>query len=553
MIIRAFKNLNSVFDFFEPFYRKNRKYVILSVIFTFFHKLMAALLPILIKLLVDTIEKGTNFKQFVFYSEVNIVGVLVFLLVLFLRYFFESRTEALVSTDIKRNMIEHILGADYLSLHKEETGYFLERQYADLQNIKNLIIHDPALFLINILYVGAIALIMFRLNAILFLALLTVLPIFLVISRILLPRLKALQSKTLTTEEEINSFTEESVAGAYHIKANNVESVFKRKLSELMSKYLGLNLSYATMDILYDLILFTGIMNVSNLIVYILGGYSVFHGTFTIGGLFAFTIYFSNLWEALEFYTQFPKELKIGTLSINRIEDLLSVPQEQDGQIPLLEPIETIELRNVYFSYGDRQLLRDVNMTIHRNEKIGIVGPNGSGKSTLCNLLTRIVTPTKGSILINGRAYTVFTKESLRSRIILIPQEPYIFRGTLEENLNPLGEKIKDSYGGIEVEAVIKDKEKDKTLKNSSGMFSGGEKKLIQLIRGINRNGDVYILDEPLAFVDKDYRELILQLLKTEFSDKTLIIVSHQAPLEKICDQVYTITTEGSVTKSRNT
>lgn len=106
-------------------------------------------------------------------------------------------------------------------------------------------------------------------------------------------------------------------------------------------------------------------------------------------------------------------------------------------------------------------VLNNVNLIIRKREKIGIVGPNGSGKSTFCNLLTRIVTPSSGNIFINGIDYKTFTKESLRNKIILIPQEPYIFRDTLEQNLNPLGGEMKDTYGGIEVGAILKDKEKD--------------------------------------------------------------------------------------------
>jgi len=329
--------------FFKPFYSKHRMYIVLCVLFTAFHKLVAVALPILIKLLVDTIEKGTNFKEFVFYAELNILGLVVFLVVLFLRYYFEKRTETFISADLRQDMLQRILDADYLSVRKEETGYFLERQSADLQNINDLIVHDPVLFFINIFYVGAIAVIMIKLNAVLSAALLVLFPLFLLISRIILPKMKAVKSNVLETEEVINSFTEESVSGAYHIKANNAENIFERRLSNLLSKYLGLNLSYATLDILYDLILFTGIMNVANLIVYILGGYYVFKGTFTVGSLFAFAIYFSNLWEAMEFYTQFPKELKVSMLSVNRIRELLSMPQEQEGKVTLSEPIESIQ------------------------------------------------------------------------------------------------------------------------------------------------------------------------------------------------------------------
>jgi len=371
-----------ILDFFKPYYSKHRMYIVLCVLFTAFHKLVTVALPILIKLLVDTIEKGTNFKEFVFYAELNILGLVVFLVVLFLRYYFKKRTETFISANIRQDMLQRILDSDYLTVRKEETGYFLERQSTDLQNINDLIVHDPVLFFINIFYVGAIAVIMIKLNAVLSAALLVLFPLFLLISRIILPKMKAVKSNVLETEEVINSFTEESVSGAYHIKANNAENIFVRRLSNLLSKYLGLNLSYATLDILYDLILFTGIMNVANLIVYILGGYYVFKSTFTVGSLFAFAIYFSNLWEAMEFYTQFPKELKISMLSVNRIRELLSIPQEQEGKVTLSEPIESIQFEDVSFSYDSRMVLNNVNLIIRRSEKIGIVGPNGSGKST---------------------------------------------------------------------------------------------------------------------------------------------------------------------------
>jgi len=536
-----------IFDFFKPYYSKHRMYIVLCVLFTAFHKLVAVALPILIKLLVDTIEKGTNFKEFVSYAELNILGLVVFLVVLFLRYYFEKRTETFISADLRQDMLQHILDADYLSVTKEETGYFLERQSADLQNINDLIVHDPVLFFIDIFYVGAIAVIMIKLNAVLFVALLALFPLFFFIARIILPKMKAVKSHVLKTEEEINSFTEESVSGAYHIKANNAENIFERRLSNILSKYLGLNLSYATLDILYDLILFTGIMNVANLIVYILGGYYVFKGTFTVGSLFAFAIYFSNLWEAMEFYTQFPKELKVSMLSVNRIRELLSIPQEQEGKVTLSEPIESIQFEDVSFSYDSRMVLNNVNLIIRRREKIGIVGPNGSGKSTFCNLLMRIITPSSGNIFINGIHYKTFTKESLRNKIILVPQEPYIFSGTLEENVTLFGSGAQKRFGTIDVETILKDKHRDIPTKNLGSKLSGGEKKLIQLLRGINRNGDVYILDEPLAFVDKDYADLVLQLIKSEFDDKTLIIISHLTNLRDFCDRTYVITTQGNI------
>jgi len=540
-----------ILDFFKPYYSKHRMYIVLCVLFTAFHKLVAVALPILIKLLVDTIEKGTNFKEFISYAELNILGLVVFLVVLFLRYYFEKRIETFISADLRQDMLQRILDADYLSVRKEETGYFLERQSADLQNINDLIVHDPVLFFINIFYVGAIAVIMIKLNAVLSAALLVLFPLFLLISRIILPKMKAVKSNVLKTEEEINSFTEESVLGAYHIKANNAENIFERRLSNLLSKYLGLNLSYATLDILYDLILFTGIMNVANLIVYILGGYYVFKGTFTVGSLFAFAIYFSNLWEAMEFYTQFPKELKVSMLSVNRIRELLSMPQEQEGKVTLSEPIESIQFKDVSFSYDSRIVLNNVNLIIRRREKIGIVGPNGSGKSTFCNLLTRIITPSSGNIFINGIDYKTFTKESLRNKIILVPQEPYIFRGTLEENVTLFGSGAKKRCGSIDLETILKDKHCDIPTKNLGSKLSGGEKKLIQLLRGINRNGDVYILDEPLAFVDKDYADLVLQLIKSEFDDKTLIIISHLTNLNDFCDRTYVITTEGNIVEAK--
>jgi len=163
----------------------------------------------------------------------------------------------------------------------------------------------------------------------------------------------------------------------------------------------------------------------------------------------------------------------------------------------------------------------------------------------------RIITPSSGNIFINGIDYKTFTKESLRNKIILVPQEPYIFSGTLEENVTLFRSGTKKRFGTIDVETILKDKHRDIPTKNLGSKLSGGEKKLIQLLRGINRNGDVYILDEPLAFVDKDYADLVLQLIKSEFDDKTLIIISHLTNLNDFCDRTYVVTTEGNIVEAK--
>ncbi|GEM_PF-538179 len=527
--------------FFKPYYLRNRADIVPYLIFTVFHKGAAVITPILLKLLMDTVTRHTDFRKFTYYSLLNVAAFALFLLFLTLRYYYKEKVEAKITSQLKADLLAKILGADYREIQSREVGYFIKRISSDADNVSDLIVYDPALFFINLVYVAFVLLIMVKLSFVLFVLLLLLVPPFVYFSNRLVPRIKAVKSDIFGKEEKISSFAEEAVSGNYHIKINNLSHFFVKRYADFIKQYLLAKLKYAKADILYDVFLFTGTMNLSNLIIYIIGGYFVFMKMLTIGSLFAFSLYFSQAWGPLEFYMDFPKKLRVEILSLKRIKEMLDLADQRTGEKKIEGNIKYIEFKNVSYSANGKEILKNVNLKIKKGEKVGIIGANGSGKTTLANLLVRLIEPTEGNILINGTDYRETDINSLLEKIILIPEEPYIFGISVKENIEPEKADIKNR-GLLYKTGILEIMEKSGALQgDGKNNLSGGEKKIIQFMRGIERNGEVYVLDEPLAFVDKTFRAAVKEFIRSEFSDKTLVVITHTNEFDTIFDRVYRI------------
>jgi len=305
----------------------------------------------------------------------------------------------------------------------------------------------------------------------------------------------------------------ESINSNYFIRVSNYSGVFRKnaklKLKDIYKKVLE-KIKY---EIAYDFFLVTGIMNISSVLIYWLGSYLVFENAITFGSLTAISLYFSRLWSPVEFFMDFPKKIKEEEISLNRIEELLGEKEELAGEnfVRIPEKFEKVEIKNLSFNYGEKSIFHDMSLRINPGDRIGIIGENGTGKTTLANILIKIFTDYDGTINYNGTDYKNINPAKLRDKIILIPQELYVFE----------------------------DFEKDEKIKNKSK--SGGEKKAIQIKEGLKRRGEVYIFDEPLAYVDEQKKREFISFIEKEFENKTFIMISHDVDIFNCCNKMYRI------------
>jgi ABC-type transport system involved in Fe-S cluster assembly fused permease/ATPase subunit len=194
-----------------------------------------------------------------------------------------------------------------------------------------------------------------------------------------------------------------------------------------------------------------------------------------------------------------------------------------------------IEFKNVYFSFGNRRILKGVNFIVEPGQKVAIVGPTGAGKSTISKLLFRFYDPSSGDIMIDNQSLKVVTQSSLRSNIGVVPQDTVMFNDTIEYNI-AYG---KPGSSRDEINKVVKLSSIDKfieqleigysTIVGERGLkLSGGEKQRIAIARALLKNPKIFIFDEATSALDTKTEKSIERSLKKLSNNSTTLVIAHR-------------------------
>lgn len=193
-----------------------------------------------------------------------------------------------------------------------------------------------------------------------------------------------------------------------------------------------------------------------------------------------------------------------------------------------------LEYKSVNKSFGEKQVLKDINLKIESNKIVGLLGKNGSGKSTLFKLANDLLTLTSGEILVDGKPISVESKKV----VSYLPERSYLSASQKVSEVISMFETFYEDFDKVKVEKLLTELGLDKNMRLSK--MSKGMKEKVQLVLVMSRNAKIYILDEPLGGVDPASRDYILQTILKNFNkDATLLISTHMiADIEKILDEV---------------
>jgi len=196
--------------------------------------------------------------------------------------------------------------------------------------------------------------------------------------------------------------------------------------------------------------------------------------------------------------------------------------------------MELLECKNLWKSYDDKQVLKDINLKIPKGKIIGLLGKNGTGKTTLIKLINDLLTPTSGEILINGKKPGVESKEI----ISYLPEKTYIDKEMKVKDAIKYFEEFYKNFDSEKAKKLLKDLDLDINTKISK--MSKGMQEKLQLILVMSRNAQLYILDEPLGGVDPATRDYILDTILSNFCEGASVIISTHliADIERILDEV---------------
>lgn len=289
-----------------------------------------------------------------------------------------------------------------------------------------------------------------------------------------------------------------------------------------------------------------------SLIIWYVGGLDVLTGTMSLGTLIAFHAYLAMFYEPLRYVSPLINWASRSMTAAERLFEVVDSQPEQvdDGKLKAMPNIMgEIKFHNLTFGYDSHKpVLRDINLHVNPGEMIGLVGHSGAGKSTLINLICRFYTPDSGTLEIDGENIKEINLKDLRRQIGVVLQEPYLFSGTIAENIayaNPdasMDEIITAAKAANAHDFIIKFPDGyDTEVGERGGSLSGGERQRVSIARAILHNPRILILDEATSSVDVETEKQIQQAIDRLVQNRTTFAIAHRLSTLRNADRLFVI------------
>ena len=441
--------------------------------------------------------------------------------------------------------------------NKNEVGRVMSVVQNDVQQLQEFLSIVIVTFA-DVLSLGGIIAAMVIMDAQLALITLLVIPLLVVMMAIWQRSARRAFMRARQAISAVNAGLQENISGVRAVQSMNREDANIRSFGVANSENLGANLEAGKMQAA----LFPAVEILSALalaLVIFFGGSRVLDNAIEVGVLIAFALYIQRFFEPVMNLTMQYGSLQRAMASGSRIFELMDVePEVVDGPGSSTTVAATGDVRfeGVDFQYveGD-PILRDISFHVPAGHKVALVGPTGAGKTTLLSLLMRFYDVTKGRVLLDGVDVRDITLDSLSRQISIVPQEPYLFSGTIRENIRynrveATDEEVVRAAKAVGAHDFIENLEKgyDTPLQERGGNLSVGQRQLISFARALVADSRVLLLDEATANVDTYTEMLIQKALDELLRGRTAIIIAHRLSTIRNADQIVVVD-QGRVTE----
>jgi ATP-binding cassette subfamily B protein len=372
------------------------------------------------------------------------------------------------------------------------------------------------------------------------LALMTFLALPLLAVGALLFRIASADAYRLTREKiaAITGYLQESLSGIRVVRAFGQEPRHIARFAELNDENRKANMTTVYLNGVY----FPAVELLSALVtveILIIGGYEVLNGHTSTGVVFAFIAALNNFFDPIQQLSQLYTTYQSGMAALDKIFELLDEqPELSDASAAAeLPPLRgTLQFEDVSFRYGEGDYaLRDIDMTIPAGQTVALVGETGAGKSTFVKLVARFYDPTEGRVLVDGHDLRDVTAHSLRSQMGMVPQEAFLFSGTVRENISfgrpdATDAEIASAADAVGAHHFIAELEHgyDTQVGERGVQLSAGQRQLLAFARALVADPRILILDEATSNVDVHTEGLIEEGMRRLLAGRTAIVIAHR-------------------------
>jgi ATP-binding cassette subfamily B protein len=448
-----------------------------------------------------------------------------------------------ILADLRKQLFAHLQRLSLGFYERNRAGVLISRMTNDVEAIDQLVTDGVTTLAQSTLMLSGTAVLLLVLDPRLALATLTVIP-FMIIATVLF---RARSARAYASVRErlglVTATLAEDISGMRMVQAYVREQRATENFETVARDYRDSNMQTVVLNgVYFPVVSFLATLALAVVLGY--GGHLYFAGALSIGTLFAFMLYVNNFFDPVQQLSQLYNTFLSATAALDKIIDVLDEAPEvvdRPGAQPLERIRGQVRFEDVHFAYGLRdgalgeEVLHGIDLDVPAGTTVALVGHTGAGKSTIAKLLARFYEPTSGRITIDGRDLNDVTMESLRRQLGIVPQEGFLFAGTVAENIafgrpDARQEDIVRAAQTVGAHDFITRLENgyETQLGERGSRLSLGQRQLVAFARALLADPRILILDEATSSVDIGTERTIERALRTLLADRTSFVIAHR-------------------------
>ena len=525
--------------------RQYRGLILLSALTSVMFSSLALTMPMMLKLVIDRVLPSRDWALFFLLSSVMIAIYILRFIMRIITGNLGTYTVTRILLDVRQRIFKHLQSLSLRFYEEYRTGKLISNVISDVALLQGLI--SLCISMVDQFFTMAfITFAVFFINWKLALIAMCALPIhfmnFYIFNKIIRKDALLMQEKM----SEISANLAETINGIRVVKSfskGRAESLhFFKNMRPTLDLAVRMNQEGNICHGIYEM------LTILTYLIVICGGLFTIGNDFSIGDFVAFYTYIGLQVGPIAVLAAQMNVLSQGLAGAQRIVKLLKVIPDIADSPDAVEAgrlTGKIEFCHVTFKYADTPILRNFSLNIEPGEKVALVGPSGCGKSTIGNLLLRFYDVTDGAVKVDGEDIRSFTQDSYRANIGVVLQEPFLFSGTIRDNLayarpDATMEEIRRAAELANVAEFVEklDKRYDTIIGENGASLSGGQKQRIAIARAVLKNPGILLLDEATSALDTVSEKLVQQSLDTLMEGRTTIIIAHRLSTIRNADKI---------------
>ncbi|MGC9004732.1 MAG: ABC transporter ATP-binding protein [bacterium] len=498
---------------------------------------------------------GVAERNFSLVLNVCLKGLVVYLVIGICQYmsaYFLPRSANSIGVEVRKLLFSRLVNSPVSLFHRRRVGDLMSRVIVDVAVIESSVPSAIERLVASPVVALFLTVNLFRLNWQLAILSAIALPLIGFLIDVAGKKMRKIQIDIQRRLADLNTALEHSFAFIKEIKALCAEIFENQRFQNLAERTFGSIMRGVRLRaLLGPVIQFTGAMGVIGIIIF--ASWQISRGTqFDVGKLTAFVILLNSIYQQMRGIGDGIISLQQALGASTRLLELLEMtasPERKVGkEIPTLS--EEIKFEDVSFSYDGSNVLEGINLKVRKGEILAIVGPSGAGKSTLVDLIPHFYDPIKGRILFDGKDIQEIDIHSLRRQIAIVSQEPFVFAGTIRENLSypeeVSEEEMREALEKVDLwDFVSSLPEGLDTLIGERGLtLSAGQRQRLAIARALLRKPAILVLDEATANIDSLSEQRLLKAISQ--GQYTVILVAHRLSTARVADRIIVLN-EGKI------